>query len=337
MMTAQDLDAMHDLAGWMLRSGTPGTLSTLFAARGSTYRPLGSMMVGFPGRHAGGISGGCLEDYVGRIGERETRTAAAAMLHFNTHPDSEDNAPVLGCGGSIDVLVERLTADQLTLLEQFAAAAERDEGSAVVCTVHRDGGSLSVTREWLRSADGHTTTASDNGVLVQYVPPITRLLIFGAGDDARPVCELGASLGWHVTVADRRARDATRARFPRARAVIACDWDEAVASVRFSPRTAALLMTHSLDDDARVLSLLPGRRLGYLGALGPAHRREWLLEEASALGMPATDPVARMLRGPIGLDLGDRTPVGIAVAATAEILAHFNRRRAGSLHVDVAA
>jgi xanthine dehydrogenase accessory factor len=337
MITTQDLHAMRALASRMLRSGTPGTLSTLFRALGSTYRPLGSMMVGFPGRHAGGISGGCLEEYIACVGERETRSAPAAMLHFSTHPDSEDNAPVLGCGGSIDVLVERLTPEHLTLLEQFAAAAERDEGSLLACIVRRDGESLSVTREWLRSADGDTTTVSDKDVLVQCVPPITRLVIFGAGDDARPVCQIATSLGWHVSVADRRGRYATTARFPEARAVFACDWDEAVDSIRLSPRTAVVLMTHSLEDDARVLSLLSGRRLAYVGALGPAHRREWLLEQAAALGMPAHDPVGRLLRGPIGLDLGDKSPVGIALAITAEILAHFNRRPALSLHAHVAA
>jgi xanthine dehydrogenase accessory factor len=138
-------------------------------------------------------------------------------------------------------------------------------------------------------------------------------------------------------VADLRARYANKARFPDARALFACDWENAVESIRFSPRTAVVLMTHSLDDDARVLSQLSGRRFAYVGALGPAHRREWLLEEASALGMAASDPVARMLRGPIGLDLGERSPVGIAVAITAEILAHFNRRPALSLDSHVAA
>jgi xanthine dehydrogenase accessory factor len=337
VMIAQDLDAMRALAGRMLQAGTPGTLSTLFAAHGSTYRPLGSMMVGLPGRCAGGISGGCLEEYIARVGERETRSAPAAMLRFSTHADSDDNAPVVGCGDSIDVLVERLTAGHLTFLQEFSAAIERDEGSVLACAVRRDGGFLTVTREWLRSADGHTTTASDKDVLLHYVPPITRLIIFGAGDDARPVCEIGASLGWHVSVIDRRARYATTIRFPGARVVFACDWEDAAELIGFSPRTAIVLMTHSLEDDARVLSLLSGRRLAYVGALGPAHRRARLLEEASAFGMAPTDPVARMLRGPVGLDLGERSPVGIAVAVTAEILAHLNRRPTLAVHTHVAA
>jgi xanthine/CO dehydrogenase XdhC/CoxF family maturation factor len=253
------------------------------------------------------------------------------MLHFGTHPDSEDNALVLGCGGSLDVLVERLTFEHLEFLEEFSAAAERDEGSLLACMVCRNGEHLSVTREWLRSADGQTTTASDNDILVQYVPPITRLVILGANDEAKPLCEIGASLGWHVSVADRRAGYATNGRFPQERVVFVGDWDEAVESIRFSPRTAVVLMTHSLDDDAAVLRRLSRRRLAYVGALGPAHRRQWLLEQTSALGMPVHEPTVQMLHWPMGLDLGTRSPNGIAMAVAAEILACLNRRQARSL------
>jgi xanthine/CO dehydrogenase XdhC/CoxF family maturation factor len=89
-------------------------------------------------------------------------------------------------------------------------------------------------------------------------------------------------------------------------------------------------MTHSLQDDARVLSLLATRTLAYVGALGPAHRREWLLEEAAARG-PLNPEFASTLRGPVGLDLGDRSAAGIAVAVTAEILARINGRSAQPL------
>ena len=358
----QELAAMVALAERLVASNTPGTLSTLFSARGSTYRTLGSMMVSLPGMHAGGVSGGCLEEYVARAGERATRNTSAIMLRFSTHPDSDDGTPVLGCGGSIDLLVERLTPDHVTLLKQLASASERDEYSLLACVVKRAGQSLSVTREWLPQAEGwgpaeaghcvrslpelaricaevarearshHATVDSDTEVLVQYVPPLTRLLIFGAGDDARPLCDIASSLGWHVSVADRRARLATRARFPNAHVVVATDWDEAVEALSFSPCTAAVLMTHSLEDDAHVLSLLSGRPLSYIGALGPAHRRRWLLEEVAALGVRLTDDARLKLRGPIGLDLGDRSAAGIAVAVAAEILAQLNVRDAQPLH-----
>src|SRR6267142_1930898 len=278
-----ELAAMIALAKRLLASGTAATLSTLFSARGSTYRPLGSMMVSLPGMHAGGVSGGCLEEYVARVGERATRTAPVVMLRFSTHPDSEDDVPVLGCGGSI----ERLMPDHVAFLEQFASASECDDGSTLACRVTRTGESLSVTREWLRS---DSRPASDPDLLVHHIPPVTRLLIFGAGEDAMPLCDIDAALGWHVSVVDRRARLATTARFPNARAVVANEWEEAVDALVVSPLTAAVLMTHSLDDDARVLALLSRRQLSYLGALGPAHRRQWLIDQASAHDATHGDP-----------------------------------------------
>lgn len=326
---SNELAAMADLARRLVESDTPGTLSTLFSARGSTYRPVGSMMVSLPGMHASGISGGCLEEYVARAGERATRNTAAVMLRFSTHPDSDDDVPIPGCGGSIEVLVERLTPGHVAFLEQFARASECDEGSTLACRVTRTGESLSVTREWLRS---DCRSEADPDLLVHHIPPMTRLLIFGAGDDAMPLCDIGASLGWHVSIVDRRARLATAARFPNARSIVANEWEEAVNAVAFSARTAAVLMTHSLDDDARVLSLLSRRQLSYLGALGPAHRRQWLIDQATAYDATCGNPSVVNVRGPIGLDLGDRSAAGIAVAVAAEILARLNHRDAKPLH-----
>jgi len=324
-----ELAAMIALAKRLVASGTAGTLSTLFSACGSTYRSLGSLMVSFPGKHAGGVSGGCLEEYVARVGERATRTAPVVMLRFSTHPDSESDAPVPGCGGSIEVLVERLTQDHVAFLEQFAIASDSDDGATLACRVTRAGESLSVGREWLGS---DCRLASGPDLLVHRIPPVTRLLIFGAGDDARPLCDIGASLGWHVSVIDRRTRLATRARFPNARAILAGEWEDAVDAVAVSARTAAVLMTHSLDDDARVLALLSRRQSPYVGALGPAQRRQWLIDEAMAYAVTRGDRLAIKVHGPVGLDLGDRSAAGIAVAVAAEILARLNHRDAKPLH-----
>jgi xanthine/CO dehydrogenase XdhC/CoxF family maturation factor len=349
---------MVALAERLVATGTPGTLATLFSAHGSTYRPLGSMMVSTPGMRAGGISGGCLEEYVARAGERETRHRPAAMLDFSTHPDADDNVPTLGCGGSIAVLIERLTLGHVRMLEQLGEAYERDDGSILACIVTRSGPALSVWRTWFDPVDtlpvatpaladicmecmragrsAGTSLSEDTDVLAQYVPPLTRLVIVGAGDDARPLCALGAQLGWHVSVVDRRARLATSARFPDADQVVAAEWDEAIETLTLTPRTAVVLMTHNLEDDARALSLLSTRTMAYIGALGPAHRRAWLLEEAATRHGYLSPGFVSRVKGPIGLDLGDRSAAGIAVAVTAEILAHLNARTGRNLHNDAA-
>jgi xanthine/CO dehydrogenase XdhC/CoxF family maturation factor len=107
--------------------------------------------------------------------------------------------------------------------------------------------------------------------------------------------------------------------------VIAGPWEAAVGQIRFTANTAVVLMTHSLPDDAILLPLLADKPFAYAGVLGPAHRREALVKIASEAGSMNDDVLTR-LRGPIGLDLGDRSAGGIAVAVISEIMAQLNDR-----------
>ena len=128
-----------------------------------------------------------------------------------------------------------------------------------------------------------------------------------------------------MTVAERRVRLARSESFPSADSVIAAPWESAIQQIRFTANTAVVLMTHSLPDDATLLPLLAAKPFVYAGALGPAHRRAALLALASEVGLVNDDFVAR-LRGPIGLDLGDRTAAGISVSVISEIMAQLNER-----------
>jgi xanthine/CO dehydrogenase XdhC/CoxF family maturation factor len=341
-MTRPELSDMLALAERLLAAGETGVVATLFSSNGSTYRPLGAMMVSGPGSiSAGVVSGGCVEEYVARHGRTLVYERPAAMLSFDADPDGGGDKPALGCGGSIEVLVERLTTEHVRFLRRLDEAHQADEHSTAACVL--DTRSLGVTRRWLNGDEAEfeplrlqsiETARSRHGVLdanrralVYYVPAMTRLVILGAGGDARPLCTLARSLGWHVTVADRRARLATRERFPDADAVIATDWRRGIDHITFSARTAVVMMTHSIADDVELLPYLEGKDFAYLGTLGPAHRRQWVLNGANV----TPGPLADKLRGPIGLNLGDRSAAGIAVSITAEILAELNQRDAAPL------
>src|SRR5688572_25498537 len=127
-----ELPGLIALAQRLLDGDGHATLATLFSAKGSSYRSLGSMMVGGPpGAAAGGVSGGCLEEYIVRHGREVTRDRGAVLLSFDTGGagdagDVDDAKPVLGCGGSINVLVERLTRDHLEHLRRLAGAYDSD-------------------------------------------------------------------------------------------------------------------------------------------------------------------------------------------------------------------
>jgi xanthine dehydrogenase accessory factor len=342
---------MISLAERLSAAAEPAVLATLFAANGSTYRPLGSMMLAGPSSAftAGGVSGGCLEEYIARRGRALTDQQPAVMLSFDADPQSEHaDVPSLGCGGSIEVLVERFGPEHLAFLRRFSVAHAADQSSTWACVIDTLASPAISVRRMLW-ADGDDTTDLDPHLellreramlaersmtgsigshlraLVHYVRPLVRLVILGAGNDARPLCTLGRSLGWHVCVADRRARLASRARFPDADQLVADVWWTALRSITFTPQTAVVLMTHSLPDDVEILPLLAERSVAYIGALGPEHRRRWLLESVGgAVALP--EMFVNRLRGPIGLDLGDRSPNGIAVSIVAEILGELNGR-----------
>lgn len=350
-----ELPQLIDLADRLLEHREPAILATLFSSRGSSYRSLGSMMVGGPPTiAAGGVSGGCLEEYVLRHGREMTRDRAAVLISFDTGgaDDVDDAKPVLGCGGSIDILVERLNPGHVEFLRNLAEAHLADTAALMTCTVTTDdsGEVIDVTRRWGRPHGARSLTdlahramqercsfsqpravGSNERTLVQYIPPLTRLVLFGAGKDARPVCDLAHSLGWHVIVVDHSARRARAEHFPAAAAVVAMPWDQAVEQIVFTPHAAAVLLTHSMVDDATLLSLLAEKPVGYIGMLGPAHRRDAIIGIAKNNGSPLPDDLLARLRGPIGLNLGDRSAPGIAIALIAEIMAELNERDARPL------
>ena len=168
--------------------------------------------------------------------------------------------------------------------------------------------------------------------------------IFGAGDDAQPLLRLAKELGWFVTVADGRSHLVTRDRFPLADELHILPVKDmplnpangptpALASL--CPHDAAVLMTHSFEQDSRVLAslLAASEQPAYIGVLGPQRRTRELLAEATLLLRLPVDPLSsgtqierwlQQLHAPTGLDLGAESPETVAVSILAEILKSFN-------------
>jgi xanthine dehydrogenase accessory factor len=343
MMLPQEFDEMHALAQRLVAAEVPGVLATLFWAEGSTYRQLGSMMVcGLSAdMKCGGVSGGCLEDYIIRRGHQLLRKQSAAILNFSSDPLSQhDDAPTLGCGGNIEVLIERLTTKHLPILLAMAKAAHADDPSVwpvivelnetQVTKVSRpekmDQALAEISNAAKDKARSQTCLlARGQRALLQYVAPLRRLVIFGAGPDVMPLVTMAKLCGWHIIVADRRSRLAIPQRFPEADQVLAGDWREMCEQIHWTAHSAAVVMTHSYEDDLALLPELAALHLPYVGLLGPMQRRERLLRDIAYETQLPTEFLQK-LHAPIGLRLGDRSSPGIAVAILAEILQHFSQQ-----------
>ena len=154
--------------------------------------------------------------------------------------------------------------------------------------------------------------------------PKPRMVVFGAIDFAGAVAEIGAFLGYDVTVCDARRVFATPARFPAADRVVV-EWPHRylaaeLAAGRTDARTVLVVLTHDPKFDVPVLDLALRRDdFAYVGAMGSrrthADRRERLVE--AGLG----EAELARLASPIGLDIGASTPQEVAVSIAAEIVA----------------
>ena len=104
-----------------------------------------------------------------------------------------------------------------------------------------------------------------DGRFVERLGAPQRLVVLGAGDDAKPLARMAAGMGWSVSVADGRAQLARAERFPEATVL-------GTEQLEVEPGDAVVLMTHSYEQDrgllVRVLPLAPR----YLGLLGSRHR-----------------------------------------------------------------
>lgn len=155
------------------------------------------------------------------------------------------------------------------------------------------------------------------------LPPPLRLVIIGAVHVAAPLAQMARLAGFAITIVDPRRAWATADRFPND--TLVTDWpDVALAAAALDARTAVVALTHDpkLDD--------PGLRAAlkspafYIGCLGSKKTHAARRERLGAMG--ADDRELDRLHGPVGLDIGAKSPAEIAVSILAEIIAALHGR-----------
>ena len=319
-------------------AGEDVCLATVVGIEGSAYRRPGArMLLTSSGRRAGTVSGGCLEAEIAKKAWWLTEKGPSIQRYSSFFDDDGDMPYGLGCGGTVLVLLERGEA-AAQCLEAVRRSVEERTASVIVTATGSDAGTRMVVNaageavyardaepemEGLaREALGARASRSDPGFFAEHVAPPPAVTIFGGGDDARPLVEFVDALGWHVTVADGRANLARAERFPGAARVTGLE--AALGALRGDD--AAVVMTHSYEQDRLIVRGLLPREVRYIGLLGPRARTERLVGEvARELGIEPEACLAR-LHSPVGLDLGGHAPGAIALSIAAELQAVFAGR-----------
>ncbi len=356
-MAAEYLKMFQAMKG--LATADEAVLATVVRVSGSSYRSLAARMLILPdGQRIGALSGGCIEGEISKKAFWWTEGGRAYLRRYDTALQGDDDGYGLACNGSIDVLVERISANDvhspLALLEDMYRRRVQGVIASVFCVEPNGtarirgrmvlgedvdisgnlrGEAQTVILPHMRAAMRERVSsrmACDIGgspceVMLEFVQPPLQLVVCGAGFDAVPLVRFAEGLGWRVLVCDGRADLAKAERFPEAARVFALGSTSDLKGVQVDDRTACVIMTHSHEQDLAFLSYWLPRGLRYVGILGASARTREMLDQIDFPFDPAC------VYAPAGLDIGSETPEEIAFSIVAEIRACFANREGGSL------
>jgi xanthine dehydrogenase accessory factor len=336
---------MRDVLNELERLSTQGSRlgrAVVTSVWGSAPRPEGACMLGTEtGAFAGSISGGCVESAVLQEIAQAIEQDTPRLVSFGvTHERAWEVG--LACGGTIEVFVE-------PSIRHEVIAAASDESGSVVATV-LDGESIG--RSVVIREDGAVTTPGDLAWLADQVHDAAleslrteksrtvelplpdggrakvflevfarrpKLVVFGAGHIAMALVPLAKAVGFRTIVADAREAFLTRERFPEVDELV-LDWPEAAfARIGIDRATYICILSHDpkFDDPALEIGLRSAAR--YLGAIGSRKTQDKRRERLREAGFRDAD--IDRIHGPIGLDLGGRSPTEVALAIVAEMIA----------------
>ena len=310
-MDSLDLQVLVQAREWRA-AGDPVWLVTVLETWGSAPRPPGALLaMRGDGLVVGSVSGGCVEDdLIDRVRKGE-RVATPSLVTYGV---TKEEAARFGlpCGGNLRLVQEPLTdtawvsevLERTTRHELVARVVDLASGSVRVEAAHR-GEAFSFDGRTMRALYG----------------PRWRMLVIGAGQLSRALAQMALGLDFEVIVCDPREEYHLTWDVPGTTFSTAMPDDLAV-ELQLDPHTAVVAVTHDPKLDDMVLLEALKSPAFYVGALGSRGNTAKRKERLALFDLSAAE-IAR-LHGPIGLDIGSRTPAEIAVSILAEIVAVKN-------------
>ncbi len=342
-------------------TGEKAALATLVKVGGSTYRSPGArMLIKGNSDTIGAISGGCLEGDIFQKAEAVIESGNPCVVKYDS--TSEDDmiwGLGLGCQGVAYVLIELLEENKLQEIDFIKKCFETRTYGAIARVINVDYETkIQLGERLLLSGNTIINNLSDDNLLrdvlkdsqaalqqkssilkeyqlatgkievfIEVIQPPLSLIIFGAGYDVLPLVDFSKQLGWHVTVADNRQREASKQRFIKADQVHLSPPEDIFKYIEITERTVGVVMSHNYLDDLEMLKLLLPLNLKYLGILGPKKRTNRIIKELQEEGISSNSNIY----SPVGLDIGADNSEEIALSIISEIQAVISERNAGFL------
>ncbi len=305
-----DLDVLKTALAWT-EQGRRATLGTVVRTWGSAPRPVGAMMaIRDDGQVIGSVSGGCIEDDL--IAKVKDGKLAAKLPESVRYGVSADQANQFGlpCGGTVEMVLEPLSA-----LSDIRGLLADLGGHRII----RRTLTLATGITQRRDATGADVLQFDGATLATVHGPKYRLLIIGAGQLSKYLATMAIPLDYQVTVCD--PRDEYQEQWHDLPQVTMTKEmpDDTVLAMNLDRNSAVVALTHDPKlDDLALMEALKGQSF-YVGALGSKSNND--KRRARLMEFDVSVDELKKLRGPVGLDIGAKTPSEIAVSILAEMTA----------------
>lgn len=306
-MKSADNEVLTRALAW-LNGGYKAHLFTVVQTWGSAPRLPGAVLVVREDGHLiGSVSGGCIEDDLADKARNQSLPTQPTIIEYGISREDAQRFRI-PCGGRLQIVVEPLNDPT-----QLQALVDNLEGRKLIKrSVHLKTGQIKlieVLPEGLPKIEGdwfHT-----------YFGPQWRLLIIGANQLGSMLASMAQVVDFAVLVCEPRQE--IRAEWH----VEGVTWiegmpDDVVLEIKPDGHTAIVAVTHDPKlDDMALLEALKSDAF-YVGALGSHKNQEKRRERMRMFDLNELEIAT--LRGPVGLQIGSRTPAEIAIAILAELI-----------------
>lgn len=315
-MQGVDQEVLKSARDWLRVA--PVWLCTIVQTLGSSPRPVGSLVaITDDGRQVGSVSGGCIEeDLIERIRAGDFSGERPELIEYGVNAEENERLG-LPCGGRITLLLQRLTEVDTPWVTSVLSAL--DKRRCIERHVELTTGATSL------GPVAHFTSLELSTLrLRQCFGPRTRMLLVGSGQLAHSLAELGIAMDYEVIVTDPRQQFLDQWHGPVVQLVQGMP-DDVIRDLASDQHSVIITLTHDPRIDDMALMEALGTNAWYVGALGSTRTTQKRLVRLRQLDVPE-EQIAR-LHAPVGLDIGSKTPIEIAVSIMAE-LTQLRRRSA---------
>ncbi len=302
-------------------TGRDAVLVTLHTAMGGGPRGVGAHMVITRDSVSGYLSGGCIEADVTRHALEVLADGQSRRLVYGEGGPIDIRLP---CGGRIELLVERIPANDpaLSALLRFSAGRAPcvwiSDGQRRFC-LEADGRGHpdEAVRAALAAARQNDIRAGSRGNMVyRLFTPQQRFVVFGHDPTVLAMAMLAGQVGMETFLVRPKGPIAPP---PVPNILYVRDQpSHALTRIGADPWTAVAVAMHQEEDDHEALVAALSSRAGYVGLLGSGRRLPRKLARLAEAGISPAD--LKRLKAPIGLKIGGNSPWEIATGVIAEVI-----------------